>query len=44
MTTIARDVASQFAAVVGRDHVLAGDLATMIYARDGSIQDDGDCG
>ena len=44
MTTTARDVASELAAVVGREHVLTGDIAITLYGRDGSIQDDGDCG
>ena len=44
MTTTARDVASELAAVVGREHVLAGDIAITLYGRDGSIQDDGECG
>ncbi len=44
MTTTARDVASELAAIVGDANVLAGAIATMLYARDGSVQDDGDCG
>jgi glycolate oxidase len=44
LTTTARDVASELAAVVGREHVLAGDIAITLYGRDGSIQDDGECG
>ncbi len=44
MTTTARDVASELAAIVGDANVLAGAIATMLYARDASVQDDGDCG
>ena len=33
MTTTARDVASELAAVVGRDHVLAGDIAKRAAAK-----------